>query len=316
MNHQKIPKKWRVLFAGTPSYAIPSLAALLGLPNIEVVGVLTQKSKPAGRGQVPKSSPIEVYAKEKDLFILSPDSLKDNDILALLNSFKADCAIVIAYGKIIPENLLNLLPYGWLNLHASLLPRWRGASPIQYAITSGDKKTGVTLMKIDKGMDTGPILISEELPILKTETSLSLAKKLSDLSAEIINKNLLAYLLGKLNTINQPEVGITMAPKIEKIDGKLTWYEPAELIERKIRALNPWPGTYTTWQNQKLAIFEAELVNIKNEVSKVSKNPSGCIIGTSNGSIIPKKVQLPGKKVLEINEFLRGHQNFIGSFLG
>jgi methionyl-tRNA formyltransferase len=312
---QNSPKNWRILFAGSPAYAIPTLEAILSLPNIEVVGVLTQKAKPTGRGQAEKPSAIGEYAQKKNLLVLTPDSLKDAEISTLISSLKADCGVVIAYGKIIPESLLNSLPFGWLNLHASILPRWRGASPIQYAIMSGDLNTGATLMKIEKGLDTGAILVSAQISIKPDEIGLSLAKKLSNLSASMINQHLTTYLLGKSLLTNQPEIGVTLAPKIEKADGQISWHEPAEVIERKIRALNPWPGTYTNWQNKKIIIKEAVITEGKIEPALIAKHALGCSIGTSTGLLIPKIIQVSGKKPTTIDEFLRGYQNFIGSKL-
>lgn len=315
MSLQNPHKKWRIIFAGSPAYSIPSLETILELSNIEVVGVLTQKAKPAGRGQALKSSAIGEFAQNKDLLVLTPDSLKKPDIQALIASLYADCGFVIAYGKIIPKAVLDILPLGWLNLHASLLPRWRGASPIQYTIMSGDAISGVTLMKIDYGLDTGGILTAKEIELAADETSQSLANKLSSLSADLISENLTAYLLGKLSLKSQPEIGITLAPKIEKTDGQIFWHEPAKVIERKIRALNPWPGTYSTWQSKKIFIKQAAVFDQDIEPGKIIKTPLGCAIGTSQKSIFPKTLQLPGKKPLAIEEFLRGYPKFINSSL-
>lgn len=308
-------KKRRIIFAGSPAYSIPSLEAILELPNIEVVGVLTQKAKPAGRGQALKPSAVGEFAQSKDLLVLTPDNLKKPDFQALIASLKVDCGVVIAYGKIIPKNLLDLMPLGWLNLHASLLPRWRGASPIQYTIMSGDTKSGVTLMRVDAGLDTGPILTAKEIEVTKDETSQSLADKLSSLSADIISEFLITYLQGGLTLKTQPETGVTLAPKIEKTSGRIFWHEPAEIIERKIRALNPWPGTYSAWQSHKIFIKQAVVVDQNFEPGRIIMTPSGCSIGTAQKSIFPKILQLAGKKALTTDEFLRGYPSFVGSNL-
>jgi methionyl-tRNA formyltransferase len=315
VNNLKTLKKWRLIFAGTPSYAIPSLEALAAMPQIEIVGVITQKPKPNGRGYKLTPSPVATFAQNKGFLVLTPDTLKNTEFKAVLKSMNADVAIVIAYGKIIPTDLLEFLPLGWLNLHASLLSRWRGAAPIQHALIAGDAETGVSLMQIQAGLDSGPVFKMIKTHILQDETATTLAEKLAFLSAKILNESLIECLLGNLRAKPQSETGVTVAPKIEKSDGEIFWSESAIKIERKIRALNPWPGTFCKWGDSTLLIRSAKTSPEKTAMGLVVKHPEGCVIGAGQGSIIPKTVQLPGKKPSSIQNFLIGHPGFVGTNL-
>jgi len=300
-------RSWKVIFAGSPAYAVPTLTALVGLPQVEVVGVLTQKPKPRGRGQKLQPSAVGAFAESKGLFVLTPASLKRPETQALVTALHADAAVVVAYGKIIPASLLTALPHGWVNAHASLLPRWRGASPIQRALMAGDRETGVTLMQLDAGMDTGPTFASERVKIAAVETSITLADTLATVSAQLLVRNLLPYLEGKAPLSPQPNEGVTLAPLLEKSDGVASFHEPAETLERKIRALQPWPGVNATVNGLTLKILQATVVPGTAASGAVVPNPLGFAIGTAKYLLVPTSVQLPGKKPMSAKAFSLGH---------
>mgnify|MGYP001558350002 CR=1 FL=1 len=309
---EKSPPKrnWRVVFAGSPAYAVPSLEALLSLPGTEVVGVLTQKPKPRGRGQTLQASAVGAFAAANGLLVLSPDSVKQPDTQALITALNADVAVVVAYGKIIPQTLLSALPHGWVNAHASLLPRWRGASPIQQAIIAGDQETGVALMQLEAGMDTGPTFVVERIAIEPIDTSVSLAGKLARLNAKLLAHNLVPYLEGQRPLQPQPATGITLAPLLKKDDGVLSFHETATNLERKVRAFTPWPGVTATLNGQSVKILEAATAPGSILPGAIIPHPTGFAIGTTQDLFIPLRVQLPGKKPLTGAEFARGYLKF------
>jgi len=315
VNGQTKAKHWRVIFAGTPSYSVPSLDAVAALPDVEVVGVFTQKPKPHGRGLQEQSSPVALRAKELGLFTMTPDKVRAPEVQAAIRGLNADVGVVVAYGKILPESLLNDLSHGWVNGHASLLPRWRGASPIQHAILAGDKVTGVTLMQLEPGMDTGPTFAKAVIPILPTETTASLAIKLAMISAQLFSENLIGYLTGKLKLEPQPAVGITTAPKITPSDGMVRWAEPAVSIERAIRAFTPWPGMITRFGKNTIKIISASITEGTSKPGQVSEHPRGCSVGTGKDLLVLEIIQPAGKKPMDVHSFVRGHPEFIGSSL-
>lgn len=310
MEKSQQKRKWRVLFAGSPAYAVSSLEALLGLPQVDVVGVLTQKPKPRGRGQTVQPSAVGRLAAEKNLLVLSPDSLKQAETQALITALHADVAVVVAYGKLIPAALLTALPQGWVNAHASLLPRWRGASPIQQAILAGDTETGVTLMQLEVGMDTGPTFANERMAISPSDTTVSLATKLALMNAKLLAHNLIPYLEGRLQLVPQPATGVTLAPLLKKDDGILSFQEPAAVLERKVRAFAPWPGATIALNGQNVKILETTIAPGATTAGKVVTHPTGFAIGTAEGLFVPLRVQLPGKKPMTAAEFARGFLKF------
>jgi methionyl-tRNA formyltransferase len=309
-------RKWKVIFAGSPAYAIPSLSTIYSLPQVEVVGVLTQKPKPRGRGQTEALSDIGEWARNHNIFTIHPDSLRTPEAFSTLQGLNADAGIVVAYGKIIPKSILDLLPLGWVNAHASLLPRWRGASPIQHALLAGDSETGVTLMKVFPGLDDGPTFAEKKVSIPPNIYSPELAKLLSELSAQLFRDKLLAFLEGKVKLVPQDSTKVTLAPKIEKIDGNILWTESAKILERKIRAYTPWPGTYTTWNGAKLIIISAEVYPGIFKPGLVANLDGFCVIGTGQNLLKPIRLQIAGKKPLDIKAFISGYPRFIGECLG
>lgn len=315
MNGQNEPKRWRAIFAGTPAYAVPSLNAVVALPQVDVVGVLTQKSKPRGRGLQEQASPIAQRAKELGLFTMTPDRVRAPEVQAAIRGLNADVGVVVAYGKILPESLLNDLPNGWVNAHASLLPRWRGASPIQHAILAGDAITGVTLMQLEPGMDTGPTFAAATVPIFPSTTTTSLAAELATTSAQLLTDHLVGYLTGERTLVPQPAVGVTTALKIIPADGVARWTEPALTIERVVRAFTPWPGVSTHTGTLTFKILSASYTEGSAPPGFVAAHPRGCSVGTGEGLLVLESIQPAGKKAMDVHAFLRGHPELIGATL-
>lgn len=304
-----------MLFAGTPAYAVPSLQAVAALPDVDVVGVLTQKAKPHGRGLAEQPSPIAVQAKELGLFTMTPESVRTPEVQATIRGLDAHVGIVVAYGKILPESLLNDFAHGWVNAHASLLPRWRGASPIQHAILAGDAATGVTLMQLEPGMDTGPAFAMATIPIPPEATATTLASALAQLSAELLTQHLVPYLKGERTLTPQPATGITTARKIEASDGIARWSESADTLERAVRAYTPWPGLTARCGQLSFKILRASSEAGVAQPGLLARHPRGCSVGTNSGLLILENVQPAGKKPMDVHAFLRGHPELVGATL-
>jgi len=299
---------------GTPDFAAPSLQALIDNVHFSVAAVVTQPDRPAGRNGQLKSSPVKLLALEHGLPILQPEEVKDSpELVKAIQSITPDAIVVVAYGKILPEEILDIPEYGIVNIHASLLPKYRGASPVVVAILNGDEFTGVTLMKIDLKMDTGPIIASSEpLPIEKTDTAESLGQKLARIGADLLIDALPRYLEGEITPTPQDDSQATYVKLIQKEDGQIDWNESEELIVRKVRAFHPWPSAYTFWNDRMLKILEAEVVP---EVD----TPKGTIAKIDNRLFIGKlhinRLQLAGKPAVSGQEFLQGYPSVVGSKL-
>ncbi len=305
----------RIVFMGTPDFAVPTLKALI--EHYDVVGVVTQPDRPVGRKRKIQPSPVKIVAQEAGIPILQPHSLrKEPEAVKQLAQWGADVFVVAAFGQILPQNVLDIPPHGSINVHASLLPRWRGAAPIQAAIRAGDKETGVTIMLMDAGLDTGPMLTQKAIEIAADETGQSLHDKLAVLGAELLIETLPGYLSGEINPIPQPEEGVTYAPQIKKEDGLIDWSQSAEAIERQVRAFTPWPGTFTFWNGTQLKIHQGEVVAGHAPEGKIVTIGEQIAVGTGEGLFVLKQIQPAGKKAMSIDAFLRGHQEFIGAQLG
>ncbi|MEP7312587.1 MAG: methionyl-tRNA formyltransferase [Pseudomonadota bacterium] len=251
----------RVVFAGTPQFALPALAALAH--KHQIVGVLTQPDRPAGRGRLLTASPVKQLAQSLQLEVAQPQSLRGDAAAAaleLLNRWRPDVMVVVAYGLILPQAVLDLPRYGCLNIHASLLPRWRGAAPIQRAILAGDRSTGVTIMQMAAGLDTGAMLLQSALPIGVDTVSAGLHDELAALGARLILEALTALPANHLVARPQPEEGVTYAQKLSKAEALLDWSQPAVQIDRQIRAFNPWPVAHTLYQSQPLQLLASRLL--------------------------------------------------------
>lgn len=302
-----------VIFMGTPEFAVPSLWSLSGAHR--VIAVYTQPDRPAGRKQELQPSPVKQAALVHHIPVFQPEKLRKPEVVAQLADLKPDLIVVAAYGQILPQSVLDIPKYGCINVHASLLPRWRGAAPIQAAILAGDTETGVTIMEMEAGLDTGPMLRSEAVDITPTETTQILHDKLSRLGARLLVETLDDYLRGDLKATPQPEDGVTWAHQIEKEHGRIDWNRTAAEIDRQVRAFTPWPGTFTDWDGQTLKILAGRLVDGQAAPGEVVKHGSSAAVGTQNGLFVPTTVQLAGKKAVGIDEFLRGYPNVIGARL-
>jgi methionyl-tRNA formyltransferase len=303
-------KPARIIFAGSPDFAVPALQGLVAGPH-KVVAVLTQPDRPAGRGRKLTPSPVKAAAVEADLMVLQPETLRDVTVQQQLARLKPDLMIVVAYGLLLPVEVLRLPKHGCVNLHASLLPRWRGASPIHAAILAGDAQTGVGIMQMDEGLDTGPVYVSEALPIGASETTTELDLRLATLGTELLDKYLDAILAGELQANAQPEEGVSYAGRIKKIDGLIDWQQSAVEVERQIRAYSGWPVAHTLFNGEPLRCLEARAVNADESQSE-QLSPPGALLGleqdglyvqTGEGVLALSRVQLAGRKPVTAREF-------------
>jgi methionyl-tRNA formyltransferase len=302
----------RIVFMGTPQFAVSSLQACLELGD--VVAVVTQPDKPRGRGQEVSFSPVKELAVAKGLPVLQPLKLRGTTFADELRALNADVAVVTAYGKILPQDVLDAPRRGCVNVHASLLPRWRGAAPIQWAIAAGDETTGVCLMQMDAGMDTGGVIDRAELPIDVDDTSSSLHDKLSALGGDVLRRSLTRYVHGELPVVPQANDGIVMAPMIKKEDGKLDWSRPARELERRLRAFTPWPGAFCTFDGALLKVGKAAVGEGKGAPGTVlAASADGVEVACAEGSLRLLTLQPEGKRPMSAKEFLAGRRVTVGS---
>ncbi|MEP7284641.1 MAG: methionyl-tRNA formyltransferase [Chloroflexota bacterium] len=307
----------RIVFMGTPDFAVPALRALLDSADFEVVGVVTQPDRPAGRGKTIQSSPVKQIALSANVPIVQPEKLRDPGAIEQLQAWQPDVIVVAAFGQILRRNVLELPPHGCINVHASLLPRWRGAAPIQAAIRAGDAQTGITIMQMEAGLDTGPMLKQRAIPILSTDTGQTLHNKLSTLGGPLLIETLGLFLRGEIASQPQDESLQTYAPMLKKEDGAIDWTLPAEAIDRQVRAYNPWPGAYTHWNGQVLKILSGKLISgLTAAPGQVMRPAEGIIaVGTGGGLYTPTLVQLAGKPPVAISDFINGRATFVGAVL-
>ena len=306
----------RIVFMGSPMFAEPSLIALHN--SFKVVGVVTQPDRPSGRGRSMSPSAIKSLAEKLKISVFQPQSLKDPIAVDHIKQWKPDIIVVAAFGQILRRQILELSPHGCVNVHASLLPRWRGASPIQYAILNGDPMTGVTIMKMDEGVDTGGILSQKSIPILEDDTAFSLTTRLSKLGANLLVDTLPGYINKTIIPTEQDNTKSTYAPLINKEDGRLNLATPAKHLENKVKALVTWPGTFVIVNNQVIKIHKAHAVSSSKPTSidyekanadTVILNGEPALV-TIEGFLVLDQVQLPGKKIMSGKDFLRGHKNW------
>ena len=298
----------KVVFMGSPELAAKILESLV--TRYQVVGVVTQPDRPAGRGKVLTSPPVKVLADQLGIATIQPERIRD-EAFAQLQAWNPDVIVVAAFGQILRQRVLDLPKFGCINVHASYLPRWRGAAPIQAAILHGDEFTGVSIMKMDAGIDTGSVLIQEKVYLTEDENLASLTHKLSTLGASLLLKALEEYLDGRLNTTPQPESGDTYAAMLTKEDGLLDFSKSAVEIDRKVRALNDWPGTFCEINGQVLKIRKVKILHSETHPagmqSVLDKIPA---ISTPDGWVQLLEVQPAGKKWMPGADFLRGIQNW------
>lgn len=277
-------------------------------------GVVTQPDKPAGRGKTLTPPPVKVLAEKLGIPVLQPVKLRLPESFAQLEALQPDLIVVAAYGQILRQNVLDLPKFGCINVHASLLPRWRGASPIQASILNGDAVSGVTIMKMDAGIDTGPELAKKSVMIDPNETSLSLSEKLAEIGGKLLIETLPGYLDGTIKPTDQEENGATYASMIKKEDGQLDFYHPAEILERKIRAYFDWPGAFMDWEGQILKVRKAKAEEQSSTLPGIRAICGGYpCVGTVEGDLVLLEVQPAGKKWMDGKDFLRGARNWISS---
>lgn len=326
----------RLVFMGSPAFALPTLEALAR--DHDIVAVFTQPDKPAGRGRRLTRVPVAKWAEEHGVPIHQPRSLRRApDAIDTLRALAPDAIVVVAYGLILPQAVLDIPRHGCLNVHASLLPRHRGAAPIPAAILAGDAESGVTIIRMDAGVDSGPMLAQEREPIHADDTTPALGARLADLGARLMAETLPKVLRGEITPVAQDEAQASLSPKIGKDDGRIDWSKPAIEIERMIRAYTPWPGTFTQWNGLELKIVRAgvdELLRTTNSAERgassqriggaadesqpglvVSLGKSRVGVVSGEGALELLEVQLAGRRAMPIEEFVRGQPKFIGSIL-
>ena len=305
----------KIIFAGTPQFAAHALEALIAKGH-EIALVLTQPDRPAGRGMKLSASAVKLLAQKHKITLLQPRSLKQPEIHEQLNKICADIMVVAAYGLILPTIILNTPRLGCINIHASLLPHWRGAAPIQRAILAGDQETGITLMQMDQGLDTGAILMQRSIPILPNDNTNTLYDKLAILGADCVIETLNLLKDEKIVAAPQTEKNVSYAPKIEKGEAKINWQLSAEKISYAIRAFNPHPGAYSAIHGFTLKIFQARPIanTLGNPGEILSAGQEGIVVACGKGSLVLEIVQKPGGKKLSTAEFLAGHSLRPGNY--
>lgn len=295
----------RIVFMGSPEFALPSLRALARAHN--VVGVVTQPDRASGRGRAVKQPPVKMLALELGIPIIQPEKLRQPEAMEQLRAWNPDLIVVAAFGQILKPEALDLPRYGCINVHASLLPRWRGAAPINAAILAGDEETGVTIMKMDQGLDTGPMLAKRSIRLARDDTAGSVSETLSRLGADLLIETLADYLSGKIVPAPQPVEDATYAPMLKKEDGRLDFTRPAEELERRVRAMNPWPGAFMLWNGLPLKIHKAHVRTGNVETGKQVIVDSLPAVGTADGLLVFDELQPAGKKFMPGKTFLAGH---------
>ncbi|MBA2287977.1 MAG: methionyl-tRNA formyltransferase [Ktedonobacteraceae bacterium] len=322
----------RIIYMGTPQFAVPALEGLIQgaapgavLPaGYEIATVITRVDKPVGRGQEIVYSPVKQTALAHGIPVWQPGSLKKPEHIEALAAYRADLYIVAAFGQILPQAVLDQTRYGTLNIHASLLPRYRGVSPISEAILQDDSETGVTIMLLDAGVDTGPLLLKRSIPIAPDDTTRSLTGKLATLGREALLEALPQWIAGQITPEPQDEQQSTHTHMLRKEDGQIQWQRPAPVLARMVRAYDPWPGSYTSWQGKRLKIItaHAQALEPDREVTpgtvslREEAGQQVLAIVTGAGFLIVERLQLEGRKAMRADEFARGYPQIVGAVLG
>ena len=320
-----------IVFVGTPAFAVPSLRQLASAGH-EISAAVTQPDRPAGRHQTPQSTPVKLAAGELGVRVLQPESLRDPRAVAELRALAPDVIVVVAYGQILRPDVLAIPPRGVLNVHPSLLPRWRGPSPIPAAVLAGDERTGVTIMLMDAGMDSGPVLSQKALAVDVNDTAASLSERLSAAGAELLAATLPRWLSREIEPTPQDNAQATTCPLLRKEDGAIDWRLPATEVWRSVRAYNPWPGAYTSLDGEPLRIWRAwpldfdssaeagtvvEMDDASKEKLPADVAPAAALaVQTGSGILVPLEMQRAGRRALSADEFRRGIRGLIGSRLG
>jgi methionyl-tRNA formyltransferase len=301
----------RIVFIGSGDIGVPTLQALL-ISEHEVVGIVTQPDKPVGRAQLIEPPPIKKALAGMKMPTFQPARIKERQAIEEIRALVPDVIVVAAYGQILPRDVLEIPNVACLNLHASLLPRWRGAAPIQAAIAAGDQETGITVMYMDEGLDTGDILLQRQIDIPPTDTGGSLHDRLAKIAPDALLDSLGSLVKSSAPRIPQDNTRVTYAPKLKREDGKIDWSEPADIIERKIRAFNPWPGAFTKLDGANLKIFSASIVDLSGKPGEILGSGRELVIAAGERALSLEEVQLEGKRRMSATEFLRGHASTLG----
>ncbi|GCF07451.1 methionyl-tRNA formyltransferase [Dictyobacter arantiisoli] len=321
----------RIIYMGTPQFAVPALKALIDgaapgaiVPaGYEIVTVITRPDKPSGRGRGVAFAPVKQVALEHGIPVWQPGSLKKAENSDALAAYQADLYIVAAFGQILPQKVLDQPRYGTLNIHASLLPKYRGPDPITESIVQGNRETGVSIMLLDAGIDTGPVLARKSIPITPDDTTGTLTVKLAELGAQALVETIPQWIAGKITPEPQEDGSATHTHMLHKEDGIIDWSRPAAVLARKVRAYQPWPGTYTHWRGKLLKIIAARPLSVELDAS-IRPGSTGAredgghrylSVATGSGVLLIKQLQLEGKKALNAEEFLRGHGQIVGDVL-
>jgi methionyl-tRNA formyltransferase len=299
----------RIVFMGAGEIGVPTLQALLNSEH-EVVGVVTQPDKPVGRSQLIEPPPIKKALSGTNIPVLQPARIKDRQAIEEIRALRPDVMVVMAYGQILPRGVLEIPEIACLNLHASLLPHWRGAAPIQAAIAAGDREIGITVMYMDEGLDTGDILLQRTIDILPADTGGALHDRLAGVGPETLLESLDLLEKGKAPRTPQDNAVATYAPKLKREDGKIDWSDPADAIERKIRAFDPWPGAFMTVSTngtRNLKVFSATVIDLRGKPGKSLRSENELVVAAGEDALSLGEVQLEGKRRMSAMEFLRGH---------
>ena len=311
----------RIIFMGTPGLAATSLRALRAAPEFQVFAVVTQPDQPKGRGLKLQPSAVKEIAQKENIAVLQPQRAREESFIQQMAALKPDLIAVAAYGQILPKAILNLPRFGCLNVHTSLLPKYRGAAPIQHAILNGDSETGVTIMKMDVGLDAGDIVAQERTPIEASDNAQTLHDRLANIGANLLVQTIPEFVSGAIHPRPQPAEGVTLAPKIKKQDGEISWSQPARSIRNRVRALVPWPGAFTHISAQPhphlLKIWDVEIAERAGEAGAILQaDKHGIVVGCGEGAVRILVVQQEGGRRLTAAEFLAGHPLKAGQKVG
>ncbi len=299
----------QVVFMGSPDFSLPTLRLLADA--YQVVGVVTQPDRASGRGRELKPPPVKLLAQELGIPVMQPEKLRQPEAMEQLRLWNPDLIVVAAFGQILKKDVLYLPRFGCINVHASLLPRWRGAAPINAAILHGDEETGITIMKMDVGLDTGPMLAQRSIPLTREDTAGSVFEKLSQLGADLLIETLPVYLSGRIEPVPQPDEGMTYAPMLKKEEGQLDFTHPADELERRVRAFDPWPGAFMNFDGTLLKIHRAHVEEGAAEAGQRLVYRDQPAVGAANGFLILDEVQPAGKKTMSGKSFLAGARQWV-----
>lgn len=308
----------KIVFMGTPDFALASLDKLID-GGYEIAAVVTQPDRPKGRGKKLTPPPVKERALEAGLRVLQPERVKDSGFIEALKELSPDIIIVVAYGQILPEEIINLPAMGCINVHASLLPKYRGAAPINWCIINGESRTGVTTMYMDKGMDTGDILLQRETEIGENETAGELHERLAALGADLLLETLEGLQRNEVERKAQDHSAATYAPQLDRETGRVDWNSDAKSIYNLIRGTNPWPGCYTVYKGERMKLWEAKVLEQKSRgtAGKVLEaGHGGMLVQAGSGTLLVTKIQMPSSRVMTVDEYLRGNSLETGYILG